>query len=135
MLDQSSPRNLAQPMPGLLPWQSYFLAFVLGIFAFKHTTPALVTLGVLILVDTSIRGWLHRLPVIIFLLCVAFGFGYASQRAPEPVETPAWMETRTPVAVQAIVDRVEPRQDGRLRLVFRGTGCVAWHVGLDVAQP
>jgi competence protein ComEC len=106
-------------LPGLLPWQSYFLAFVLGVFAFKDSTPALAALAVLLVADTSIRGWLHRLPILAFVFCAVFGFGYASQRAPEPVETPAWMEARQVVEVQAVVDRAEPRQGGRLRLVLR----------------
>ena len=119
MLTQASRSSHNRPLPGLLPWQSYFLAFVLGIFAFKDPMPALVALAVLLVADTSIRGWLHRLPMLAFVFCAAFGFGYASQRAPEPVETPIWMESRPVVGVQAVIDRAEPRQDGRLRLVLR----------------
>lgn len=106
-------------IPGLLPWQSYFLAFALGIFSFKYALPAAVALVVLVIADTAMRGWLHRLPVLAFVFCAVFGFGYASQRAPEPVEIPAWVEGRKPVLISGVVDRVEPRIGGRSRLVLR----------------
>lgn len=110
---------LLRPLPALLPWQSYFLAFALGLFFYKYPVPAAVAVGVLIVADAAIRGWNRRLPVLAFVLCAVFGFGYASQRAPEPVTTPEWMERRQPVVVTAAVDRVEPRQGGRLRLILR----------------
>jgi len=110
---------LLRPLPALLPWQSYFLAFALGLFSFKNPTPAAIAVGVLIVADTAIRGWSRRLPVLAFALCAAFGFGYASQRAPEPAATPEWMELRQPVDVTATVDSVEPKQGGRLLLTLK----------------
>jgi len=120
---QNVSHTFSQPVSGLLPWQSYFLAFVLGIISFKYTTPALVSLGVLIVADTNFRGWMHRLPILAFVFCAAFGFGYASQRAPEPVEAPAWMESRRPLIVSGVVDRVEPRVGDRMRVVLRDITC------------
>ena len=119
MIDQRLSPNLVRTIPGLLPWQSYFLAFALGIFSFKHATPAGVAFITLVVADTCIRGWTSRLPVLVFVFCAVFGFGYASQRAPEPVETPAWMESRQSVILHGVVDRVEPRVGGRLRVVLR----------------
>jgi len=119
VIQEAPPVSLIRPLSGLLPWQSYFLAFALGILSYRRPMSAMAALLVLVLVDSSIRGWLRRLPVLAFALSAAFGFGYASQLAPEPVETPAWMEARTPVEVRATVDRAEPRQNGRLRLVLR----------------
>ncbi len=106
-------------VPGLLPWQSYFLAFVLGIFSYRYMMPAAAVLAILIVADTNFRGWMRRLPVLAFLLCAIFGFGYASQRAPAPVEVPSWVENRAPVEITGVVDRVEPRQGGRSRIVLR----------------
>lgn len=118
-MDQRSHSELVRPVVPLLPWQSYFLAFVLGLLSFKYTVPALVGLGVLVVADTAIRGWLHRLPVLVFVFCAAFGFGYAAQRAPEPMEPPEWMEKRIPVVVHGAVEEVTPRPGGKLRLILR----------------
>lgn len=114
----------SQPVLGLLPWQSYFLAFVLGLFAVKYTGPAIVALIVLYAADTTLRERSCRLPVLVFLCCAAFGFGYASQRTPElPEHIPAWMESRQPVVIDGVVDRVEPRSGDRLRVVLRSVQC------------
>lgn len=124
MIDRRATQNSPRILTGVLPWQSYFLAFVLGIYSFKYPTPALFAFGVLVIADTAIRGWLRRLPIVAFLFCLAFGYGYGLQRAPEPVETPGWMEDRIAVDVTAVVDRAEPRQGGRIRLVLRDVACL-----------
>lgn len=114
----------SKPVSGLLPWQSYFLAFVIGLFAFRYPVSALVILSVLYIADTTLRERACRLPVLVFLCCAAFGFGYAAQQTPElPEHVPAWMENRQPVVVDGIVDRVEPRDRGRLRIVLRNVQC------------
>lgn len=111
-------------IPGLLPWQSYGLAFVLGIFGTRFPIPALAGLVVLWLADRTLRGSAFRLPVFVFICCAAFGFGYASQRTPEiPSIIPPWMEARTPALVRAVVDKVEPRSGDRLRLILRDVRC------------
>ena len=112
-------------VPGLLPWQSYGLAFVVGIFGIRFPVPALAALAVLWLADRTLRGPACRLPVLAFICCAAFGFAYASQRTPEPpLMLPAWMETRTPVEVCAVVDAVVPRPGGRLRVMLRDVRCL-----------
>lgn len=106
-----------------MPWQSYFLAFVSGVFALKFPVPALVSLAVLWAVDTAFRGWVRRLPLLAFVLCAAFGFGYASQRAPEPPPTPAWVESKQAAELRGVVRSVEPRAGGRLRVILRHVTC------------
>lgn len=111
--------------PGLLPWQSYALAFVIGILGIRHPIPAFACLLVLYAVDTSLREKACRLPLLAFLCCAAFGYGYAVQRTPEPpVDIPVWMEARRPVEVHGIVDRVEPRTGDRLRVVLKDVRCL-----------
>jgi len=108
----------------LLPWQSYFLAFILGLFAVKYPGPAFVVLIVLCIADTTLRERACRLPFLVFLCCAAFGFGYALQRTPElPKQIPAWVESRQPVVADGVVDRVEPRSGGKLRIVLRNVQC------------
>ena len=116
-------QELPQPVPGLLPWQSYFLAFVAGVFAFQYPVPALAAFGILILTDTAFRGWLHRLPLLVFVGCLAFGFGYASQRAHVPAEVEPWMEARQVAYVEGVVDRVESRVGGSLRVILDDVTC------------
>jgi len=106
-------------VPGLLPWQSYFLAFVLGVFSYRYPVASLTALGVVFFVDACFRGWLKRLPLLAFLMCAVFGFSYAAQRAAEPVDIPEWMEKRTSVVVHGVVDRSEPRTDHRRRIILR----------------
>lgn len=117
--DQRSHFELLRPVVPLLPWQSYFLAFVLGLLSFKFPIPALVALVVFAVADTVIRGWMHRLPMLAFIFCAAFGFGYVAQRAPESVDIPVWMEERVPVVIHGTVDDVVPRPGGKLRLILR----------------
>lgn len=119
MIDKDAVPHHAKPVPGLLPWQSYFLAFVLGIFTLRYPVPSLVVLALLLLADGAFRGPSRRLPLLAFLLCAAFGYGYAAQRMPEPVDVPAWVEARQPVAVRAVVESVEPRAGHRQRIVLR----------------
>lgn len=124
MTDRQTYQDVSTPIAGLLPWQSYLLAFVVGIFAFRHQAPAVIALGVLFVTDISLRGWNLRLPLLAFALCAVFGFAYASQRAPEPVTVPEWIEEKTVVQVRAVVDRAEPRMGGRFRMVMRDVECV-----------
>lgn len=119
MSDPVGNHSYPSSLPGLLPWQSYLLAFCLGIAMFRFPLPAMTALTVLIVADTSLRGWLGRLPVLAFALCAVFGFGYAAQRAPDPVPAPPWMEERTPAIVDGVVDSVVPKPGGRLQLVLR----------------
>lgn len=118
------PEHSALPViPGLLPWQSCFLAFGLGILGYRHSPGAWVTLIVLIVCDTGLRGWPRRIPALVFVLCALFGFGYAAQRSPDPAVTPEWMESGRPAMVEAIVDAVEPRSEHRLRIVLSDVTC------------
>lgn len=111
-------------VPGLLPWQSYGLAFVLGIVSFKHPIPAMAALGVVYLADYLLRDRMCRLPLLVFICCAVFGFGYASQRTPElPYETPEWAESRKPIMVRAVAERVESRSSNRLRVVLGNIRC------------
>lgn len=112
------------PLAGLLPWQSGFLAFVTGIFAYRAPVEAGLGLAALMAADAMLRGWTRRMPLLTFVLCAAFGLGYAAQRAPAPLETPGWMESGRPVVVRGVVDRVEPREDHLLRLVLRDMVCL-----------
>ena len=115
--------HIPHSVPGLLPWQSLFLAFVLGVFALRLPAPSLAGLAVLLLADSGLRGRARRLSVFVFAACFAFGYGYAAQRAPAPVSVPAWVEARRPAAVRAVVDRAEPISGGRVRLVLRDLRC------------
>ena len=119
MIEKTAAPHPAGTAPGLLPWQVCFLAFVLGIFALRHPFSSLTALAVLAVADGSLRGYARRLPLLVFLLAAAFGYGYAAQRAPDPVEIPAWVEARQAVAVRAVVDSVQPRNGHRLRVVLR----------------
>ena len=111
-------------IPGLLPWQVYVLAFVVGIFGIRFPIPAVTALTVLWLADRNLRERACRLPVLAFICCAVFGFGYGSQRTPElPSAIPAWMETRSFVEVRAVVDGVEPRSGHRLRVMLRDVRC------------
>lgn len=110
--------------PGLLPWQSYTLAIVIGAFGLRFPVPALCALGLLCVAEWTLRGKACRLPVLVFICCAVFGYGYAVQRAPvQPDTVPQWMESRTPVVVRAVVDRVEPRSVKRQRVVLRDVVC------------
>jgi len=114
---------MVPPLAGLLPWQSLFLAFCAGIFSFKYPVPSLTALGLLLFVDFSLRGRASRVPFLLFLLCAGCGFGYTSLWTPAPVEIPIWMTSRTAVRVTGTVDRVEPRIDGRFRILLREITC------------
>jgi len=111
------------PAAGLLPWQSLFLAFVLGVLALRFPLPSVGALAVLLLADATLRGRAHRLPLLAFAACFAFGYGYAAQRAPDPAPVPAWVEARRSVGLSAVVDRAEPLIDHRLRVVLRDLRC------------
>ncbi|NDV19296.1 DNA internalization-related competence protein ComEC/Rec2 [Pseudodesulfovibrio sp. JC047] len=109
---------------GVLPWQTYGLAFVLGVMAFKYPVSCAAALVVVYLVDSLLRERACRLPLLAFLCCAAFGFGYASQRTPKlPSSLPEWTESRKPVGVQAVAERVEPRFGNRLRVVLGNIRC------------
>ena len=124
MREMDAGRPYLQPVLGLLPWQSYFLAFVLGLFAVRYPGPAFTALIVFYIADRTLRGRTCKLPVLVFICCAAFGFGYASQRTPDlPQTIPNWVEDRQPVTVDGVVDRVEPRVGGRLRIVLRDVQC------------
>lgn len=111
-------------IPGLLPWQSYALAFVIGILGVRFPIPALVALAVLYLADRTLRERACRLPVLVFVCCAAFGFGYAVQRTPDlPASVPGWVAARTPALVHGVVDRVESRPGNRQRIVLRDVVC------------
>ncbi|WP_419784860.1 DNA internalization-related competence protein ComEC/Rec2 [Pseudodesulfovibrio sp.] len=113
----------AQSVVGLLPWQSLLLAFILGILALRHPIPSLGAWAVLLLADGILRGRVHRISLVAFALCFAFGYGYAAQRTPEQVPIPTWMTTRQSVDLSAVVDRAEPLSGHRLRLVLRDLHC------------
>jgi competence protein ComEC len=119
-----SAKSATSTLAGLLPWQSLFLAFAAGIMAFHAPIPAAIFLVTFVVADTLFRGGSRRLPLLAFAICSAFGFGYAAQRAPEPVKTPDWVLAARPLMVRGVVDRVEPREAGRLRLVLRDIVCL-----------
>jgi competence protein ComEC len=120
----ASADNASTPLAGLLPWQSCFLAFAAGIFAYRSPVEAGLFLVVLSVADPALRGPIRRLPLFIFVLCAAFGFGYATQRTPAPVETPGWIASSRPVVVRGVVDRVDPREGHGLRLILRDMTCL-----------
>ncbi|RWU03616.1 DNA internalization-related competence protein ComEC/Rec2 [Pseudodesulfovibrio sp. S3] len=121
-------------MPGLMPWQTYMLAFVVGVSAVQFPVPAIAALALLYAADCSFRERGCRLSVFAVVCCAVFGFGYASQRTPDlPESVPHWMEARQPVTVDGVVDRVEPLAGGRLRVVLREVQCD--QDGVDKALP
>ena len=108
--------------PGLLPWQVYFLAFVLGIFSFRHPVESVAALGLLWAVDHVLRAPGVRANGLAVALLL--GMAYAWSVAPQPpAEIPAFMLERTPVAVEARVDRVEPRPGQSLRILLADVTC------------
>ena len=114
------------PVPGLLPWQTYVLAFTAGIFAVRFAVPAGAAVLLLIAADRVLRGPGCRLPVLAVVLCAVFGFAYAVQRTPDlPGETPRWMAAREAVVMEGVVDRAEPRPGRRLRIVLDRVECDA----------
>ena len=107
-----------------MPWQTYVLAFVIGLSAVQFPVPAIAALALLYTVDSSFRGWGCRLSIFAVVCSAFFGFGYASQRTPDLPETvPLWMESRQPVTVDGVVDRVEPLAGHRVRVVLREVRC------------
>ncbi|EGB14160.1 DNA internalization-related competence protein ComEC/Rec2 [Pseudodesulfovibrio mercurii] len=117
-------------MPGLLPWQTYVLAFAAGIFAVRFAVAAGAAVILLVLAERVLRGRECRLPVLAVMLCAVFGFAYAGQRTPAlPVGVPEWMAARKAVVLKGTVDRAEPRPGGRLRVVLDGVTCDAGQGG------
>lgn len=110
---------------GLLPWQSYGLAFVVGVLSIRFPIPGAACLAVVLLADRALRGPDCRLPVLVFICCAVFGYGYGAQRMPEPPgPVPAWVEARMPVTARGVVNDVHPRSEGRLRLILSDVWCV-----------
>ncbi|WP_272700040.1 DNA internalization-related competence protein ComEC/Rec2 [Desulfovibrio sp. Fe33] len=106
-------------MPGLLPWQTYLLAFTLGILGVRSPLASAVALPLLAVADRVLRGPACRLPVWALLLCAVFGFAYASQRTPElPEAIPERVAAREVVVLRGVVDRAEPRSGNRLRVIL-----------------
>ncbi|HKI81605.1 MAG TPA: ComEC/Rec2 family competence protein, partial [Pseudodesulfovibrio sp.] len=108
-----------ESVPGLLPWQTYVLAFSAGIFAVRFAVAAGAALALLIVAERVLRARACRLPVLAVVLCAVFGFAYATQRTPGlPDEVPGWMAARKAVTLEATVDRAEPRPGHRLRVIL-----------------
>jgi competence protein ComEC len=106
-------------VPGLLPWQTYVLAFSLGVFAVRFPVAAGAALLLLLVVEGVLRGPVCRVPVLAVVVCAVFGFGYAAQRTPElPKSMPGWIAEREAVVLEGIVGRAEPRPGHRLRVIL-----------------
>lgn len=111
-------------MPGLLPWQTYILAFGAGVFGVRCPALAAGALAVLCLADFALRGRDCRVPLLAVVLCACFGFAYGTQRAPDGVaDIPGWVESRTPVMLTGVVVSAEPRPDHRLRVILDAVRC------------
>lgn len=109
-------------LSGPLPWQVYFLAFVLGLFAFRAPFPAAVALMALWWLDARLRGAPLLLNALIVFLFS--GYGYAMLHVPEaPPRMPEWMEERVLVQVNGVVSDVRPRPDSTLRVVLEDVRC------------
>ncbi|WP_147821045.1 DNA internalization-related competence protein ComEC/Rec2 [Salidesulfovibrio onnuriiensis] len=109
-------------LPGLLPWQVYFFAFVLGIFSIRHPLASASVLAALWFADSRFRAW----PLLINALIVFFfaGYGYALLRLPEPPPAmSAWMETRPLVSVEGTVKEVLSRPDATTRIILGDVRC------------
>ncbi|WFS61384.1 DNA internalization-related competence protein ComEC/Rec2 [Pseudodesulfovibrio thermohalotolerans] len=107
-------------MPGLLPWQTYLLAFVIGILGIRFPLAAVAALSLLAVADSVLRGSACRLPVWAVILCAFFGFAYASQRTPTlPDAIPERVAARKAVVLEGVVDRAEPRTGNRLRVILK----------------
>ena len=108
-----------ESMPGLLPWQTYVLAFTAGVFAVRFALASGAVLLLLLVAERVLRGRGCRLPVLAVVLCAVFGFAYATQRAPGlPDAVPDWMAERKAVVLEGTVDRAEPRPGHRLRVIL-----------------
>jgi competence protein ComEC len=103
----------------LLPWQTYVLAFTVGVFAVRFPVAAGAALLLLLVAEGVLRGWECRVPVLAVVLCAVFGFAYATQRTPAfSAEVPGWMSAREAVVLEGTVDRAEPRPGHRLRVIL-----------------
>ncbi|MGE4192959.1 MAG: DNA internalization-related competence protein ComEC/Rec2 [Pseudodesulfovibrio sp.] len=116
----------APAMPGLLPWQTYVLAFGAGVYGVRYPAGAAGALAVLCVADFVLRGRDCRVPLLAVVLCAVFGFAYGTQRTPDGVaEVPGWMEARQPVLLSGVVVSAEPRPDHRLRVILEQVRCEA----------
>ncbi|MFH1915395.1 MAG: DNA internalization-related competence protein ComEC/Rec2 [Pseudomonadota bacterium] len=91
----------------------------MGIFAYRAPREAGLALAAIAVADALLRGRERMVPLLTLLLCAALGLGYAALRAPAALPTPGWMEAMRPVVVRGVVDRAEPREDHRLRIILR----------------
>ncbi|XXJ20307.1 DNA internalization-related competence protein ComEC/Rec2 [Desulfovibrio caledoniensis] len=106
-------------VPGLLPWQTYVLAFTVGVFALRFPVAGGAALLLLLVAEGVLRGRECRVPVLAVVLCAVFGFAYATQRTPAfPDRVPGWMAAREAVVLDGTVDRAEPRPGHRLRVIL-----------------
>ncbi len=115
-------KTLEYNLPGLLPWQVYFFAFALGIFSVRFPLPSVAGLAIIWFVDSRLRG---RALLVNALIVFSFaGYGYALLNLPDPAPvTPAWMQQRLKVQVDAVVDEVLPRPNTTIRLLLRDVHC------------
>jgi len=90
-----------------------------GIFASRAPLEAGLALAAMAVADALLRGRTDRVPLPTLFLCAALGLGYALLSTPAQLSAPGWMEAMRPVLVRGVVDRVEPREDHRLRIILR----------------
>ncbi len=105
-------------VPPLLPQQALFLVFCCGIFAFRFPINAGAAALAICLLAAGTRRPAMPGPAY---AAAAFGLGlgaaFLAWPAP-PGEPPQWITAREKVTVSARVDRVDPRPNGRLRILL-----------------
>ncbi|WP_231117034.1 DNA internalization-related competence protein ComEC/Rec2 [Pseudodesulfovibrio alkaliphilus] len=102
-----------------MPWHTCLLALIAGIFASRAPLEGGLALAAVAVADALLRGRVGRLPLPTLFLCAALGLGYALVRTPAQLPAPEWMEAKQPVLVRGVVDRAEPREGRRLRIILR----------------
>ncbi|WP_034642726.1 DNA internalization-related competence protein ComEC/Rec2 [Desulfovibrio inopinatus] len=104
--------------PGLVAWQFFFLAWILGCYATADGWGA--CLGFLLLVGLNRLLSTRQCSLIIFSACFLLGITVGVLSLPAiPQSFPPWVESKHPVRVQGVVVRVERKPDQRFDVICR----------------
>lgn len=109
-------------MPGLLPWQVFFGAAMLGMLMLRQPHAAIAGgLALCALGAFPKRFWVRVCALALFF-CAGWGVGLYVAPAPPP-DVPVWMQARERVRVTGVVDEVQRSPRGAVRMFLRGATC------------
>lgn len=112
-------------LAGMLSWQYYLIAYVLGLLAWQEPLAALCA-ALLFLLLSDLTHWRRA---VFFVLVMVAGAGIAVWCSPvaapalDSAEIPAWMLDREKIDLHATVVSSEPRPEGRLRCILKDVRC------------